>query len=351
MSTILVPSAYYTIENNTWEEITFTSPMTVVENPPVEPAPATEPKPEPKVEPKPEPKPEPKTETQSKPETTVDTIKAIESETPLERKLALIDTRFYSINDDIKKLRTDAQNDLRTIHSSIVGAGILAAFTLFLLMVGFGMTESKLNTLIQRGEPQTPQTQAPKENANKLTVEYDVTYLGCYSDNPRKRALPKMLKDQSTFKECAWLARRAGYSLFSIQHTTHECWAGNNLSDAAEYGKSDKCVFLEPPGRLRGGPSTNAIYSIIGSNGDDKNLPRISTTASTTSSTTENLPRSIGECHTIPKETEKQKEERKDREWIEAYYHDMVQRQTNKLPDYAPIKREGGHFSVFDEDQ
>jgi hypothetical protein len=93
--------------------------------------------------------------------------------------------------------------------------------------------------------------------------------VGCYKDYEMRRALPKFVKSNVDFDECMWFAKNEGYSLASVQHVSQECWLGQHIADAVQYGPSDNCVPAPfGDGRLRGGPSTNAVYTLVGREAD-----------------------------------------------------------------------------------
>ena len=75
-----------------------------------------------------------------------------------------------------------------------------------------------------------------------LRTENNVTYIGCYVDTAT-RALPFLGGSVSNVQECSAIC--GSYSYFGIQ-AGHECWCGNSLSDATQYGVSSDC----PPNQL-----------------------------------------------------------------------------------------------------
>jgi hypothetical protein len=91
-------------------------------------------------------------------------------------------------------------------------------------------------------------------------------YLGCYNDGG-SRVLPSFLGNNKTYDSCQKAAQNGSYKYFGLQYLqwnetdgyTSECWAGNNMSDAIQYGKASNCASINY--RYVGGGNTNATYN------------------------------------------------------------------------------------------
>ena len=91
-------------------------------------------------------------------------------------------------------------------------------------------------------------------------------YLGCYHDGG-SRVLPNFLGANQTYDSCQTAAQNGNYQYFGLQYLqwnntdgyTSECWAGNSMSDAIQYGKATNCASINY--RYVGGGDTNATYN------------------------------------------------------------------------------------------
>lgn len=126
------------------------------------------------------------------------------------------------------------------------------------ILIGVGMdnklyTKQNLNTpWIFAGENTCCVTSICTLKINP-TID-DFIKKGCFIDQAN-RAIPNLLANTNTIKECVNLAKSKGYNTIGYQYHG-QCWAGND-SDFAKYGKQTNttaCNELDP------GASTNIVY-------------------------------------------------------------------------------------------
>ena len=88
-------------------------------------------------------------------------------------------------------------------------------------------------------------------------------YLGCYGDKST-RAMPTYDGNSYNLASCNQLASEKGATYFGLQYSTSgenaQCFTGNSLSQAREYGKATNCTKISD-GSWSGGGWSNAVYN------------------------------------------------------------------------------------------
>jgi len=95
--------------------------------------------------------------------------------------------------------------------------------------------------------PPPPPPNPPRSNPN-------FKYVGCYKDTGN-RAIPRMMGKVSSNEQCKEIAISNNSNIYGLQYNG-ECWIGNDLAKALNYGEAGNCPTL-------GGSWTNQVYTNI----------------------------------------------------------------------------------------
>jgi len=95
--------------------------------------------------------------------------------------------------------------------------------------------------------PPPPPPKPPRSNPN-------FKYIGCYKDTGN-RAIPRFMGKVSSNEQCKEIAVSNNSNIYGLQFNG-ECWIGNDLSKALNYGETGNCPAL-------GGGLTNQVYTNI----------------------------------------------------------------------------------------